>query len=73
MDIDASEIRYLGDLQRLEPRPGDVYVLTCERVMSADQAAQLRAQFKSVMGEQARVIVLSGGLQLGAVALPQEG
>lgn len=63
----ADEIRYLGDLQRLQPQPGDVYVLTIERDLTAAQTEHVRARWESVMGE-AKLLVLSGGMKLGVIA-----
>ncbi len=39
-----SEIRFLGDLQRLERKPGDVFVLMCEHALiCADGCVLCRA------------------------------
>jgi hypothetical protein len=35
------EVRFLGDLQRLQPQPGDVYVLSTEHVIDMATAARL--------------------------------
>ena len=38
----SSEIRYLGDVQRLQLEPGDVVVLTCEGVLTSDQLVAIQ-------------------------------
>ena len=69
MDQDLGEIRFLGDMVRLQPQPGDVYVLTSERLIAPAQAEQIRAQWRSVMGD-VPCLVLSGGLHVGVLAQP---
>ncbi|OUM00571.1 hypothetical protein [Variovorax sp. JS1663] len=65
------EIRFLGDLQRLQPKPGDVFVLTVDRSLSIEQCEHLRSYWKQVMGD-IKVLVLTEGLKLGCMAKPPE-
>lgn len=52
MSADASgEIRFLGDLQRLQPQPGDVFVLTVDAELSAKQIDMLKERWKTAVGE----------------------
>lgn len=60
------EIRFLGDLQRLQPQPGDVFVLTCTQALSADQCDHLTSYWKRVMGDT-KLLVLCDGLKLGCI------
>lgn len=57
------EIRFTGDLQRLRPEPGDVYVLTTQQRISSDMAARLRSHL-SIELNGAKVLVLGDGLTL---------
>lgn len=67
----APEIRYLGDMQRLQPQPGDVYVLFHERLLSIGQSTRLRDYFQAVV-PGSKVIVLDGGMKLGLIGTLQE-
>lgn len=66
----GQEIRFLGDLQRLDLRPGDRFVLTVPRQLSYEQRARLSTAFREEVG--APVLVLEEGIKLGVIgaALP---
>jgi hypothetical protein len=68
---DNSEIRFLGDMQRLEMKPGDVLVLTLEQSISADVAERLRAMVAGSLSG-AKVLVLADGIKLGAVGVESD-
>lgn len=68
-DEQQPEIRYLGDLQRMKPEPGDVFVLTLDGQASREAIASLRETLKAALGD-ATVLVLTGGMKLGCVAMP---
>jgi hypothetical protein len=51
------EIRFLGDLQRLQPKPGDVFVLQVPGRVSDDMADAIRQQWKQIMGEVPLLVV----------------
>ena len=63
-------MRFLGDMQRLQPQPGDVFVLTCEQRIDEAVAERIKAKLSSQLGG-ATVLVLGGGLKLGVVADPR--
>ncbi len=63
-------INFLGDLQRLEPGPGDVFVLQCEQKIDKDVAEAMSAYIGARLGG-AKVLVLGNGMKLGCVAMPQ--
>jgi hypothetical protein len=63
-------IRFLGDMQRLQPKPGDVFVLTCEQALDQDTAECIKNHLSAVLGG-AKVLVLDGGLKLGVVGQAQ--
>lgn len=69
---DQSQIRYLGDMQRLQPQPGDVFVLTCERPIDTATAERIKAQLSGQLGG-ATVLVLDGGLKLCVAAASSVG
>lgn len=66
---DEPAIRFLGDMQRLQPQPGDVFVLTCEQRLDQATAERIKAELSGVLGG-AKVLVLDSGLKLGAVSIP---
>ena len=62
------EIRFLGDLHRLELRPGDRFVLTMPRVVCQAQAEMINAQWEQYAGPDAPpLLILDGGARLGVV------
>lgn len=61
------QIRFVGDLQRLDVRHGDKFVLTCERSVDEDTLLRLRDALRDFLGEDAQVLILDSGLKLVAV------
>ena len=61
-------IRFVGDMQRLKVEPGDVYVVKYDFELSDDEAQLARRQLRAVLGEDAKVLVLSKGMTLGVMA-----
>lgn len=66
-EAEQLQIRYMGDMQRLQPQLGDVFVLTSERLINAATAERIKAELSRQLGG-ATVVVLDGGMKLGAVA-----
>lgn len=66
MDNDQIEIRYLGDLARIELKPGDVFVLSCEQRISSETAERVRAYWQRVMGD-VPLLIFDGGARLEVV------
>ena len=62
--IDA-DIRFVGNLARVEVRPGDVFVVQTDNFLSSEVAERIRTALSSDLG--APVIILQGGLKLGVV------
>lgn len=67
------------DVTRYHFEPGDVLVLTCEKDLTAAQAAHIRATLKESLRRAVRndieVVILAGGLKLevaNAARLPAE-
>jgi len=63
----APEIRYLGDLQRIELAPDDVLVLSVDQVLDDAVLVDLRKRLQCVVGEQRKCIVLTRGMKLGVL------
>lgn len=64
------QIRYLGDMQRLQPKPGDVFVLTCDQALDEETAARISTMMSANLNG-APVLVLGEGMKLGVVQQPQ--
>jgi hypothetical protein len=59
------EIRYLGDVQRLQLEPGDVVVLTYSGMLSEEARAYLAKYVSESLGRD--VLVLDSGVQIGVM------
>jgi hypothetical protein len=66
-----SEVRFVGDLSRVEVRPNDVFVLHCDQTLTIEMQIRIRAQLSEALGG-ANVLVLGDGMKLGVVG-PVEG
>lgn len=62
----SGEIRFLGDLQRVDRRPGDLFVLSVDQVLSMEQAARIRSEWKEIVGDE-RLLIVTRGYRLGLV------
>lgn len=62
------EVRFLGDVQRLTLQPGDVLVLKCANVLTVETTARLREHVQKIVGQECKVMVLSGGLEIGVLS-----
>lgn len=66
MSID--DITAVGELQRVEARPGDVFVLHVPKPMSREQAATfMELAWRPIMGD-APLLFVDGGARLGVVS-----
>ena len=65
--IDDREIRFLGDLQRLQLKPGEKLVLRTKERLSAETCERLSTNLRLMLGDDVPVIVLDGGLQMGVI------
>lgn len=68
----APAIRFVGDLQRLEIKPGDKFVLMCDGRISAEQADQLHEYWNGFAGDGVKLLVLESGAKLGVYSAPAE-
>jgi hypothetical protein len=71
-----NEIRFLGDLQRIERKPGDVFVLRVEQSISMQTHARLQEIWERVWTDTdvpiPKLLVLDSGMKIGVVALAQD-
>lgn len=61
------EIRYLGDLQRLQLKPGDRLVLTYAGHLSEANAELLKVQLERWAPPDVQVLVLAGDVKIGVI------
>lgn len=66
-DETVPDIRFLGDLARLELKPGDILVLTVESHIPEESKAQIRRWFKDEVPDH-KLVILDGGAKLEVVA-----
>jgi hypothetical protein len=64
---DIYSIRFLGDLQRLEVRPGDRFVLKTPDIISDDQHAKIQDAWNAFAGPGTPLLVIYPGFELGAI------
>jgi len=72
MPDDLSEkVEFLGSLSRLDLKPGDKFVLMCQRRISVEQANHIQRIWREFLGDQAdraQLLVLDDGAKLGAIS-----
>ncbi len=61
-----SEIKYLGELQRLDLKPNDVFVLSTSCKLTSEQLEKLNQYWRSLMPNN-KVIILSDNFKLGVI------
>ena len=68
----SGDIRFLGDLQRLELRPGDRFVLTIPRILSIEHVESIQSAWRRFMGGDAapELLLLDGGMKLDVIRGP---
>lgn len=65
---DDVKIDYLGELSRLDVKPGDRFVITYPGVMSTPMVEHLNRLWKRFVGEDGpQVLVLDQGMKIGAI------
>jgi hypothetical protein len=64
-------IRFLGNLKRLERKPGDVFVLMCSQLLTGEVRFHIQHEWHNAWeGQQGRVptlLILQEGMKLGVV------
>jgi hypothetical protein len=70
----TNEVRFLGSMERLTVGPNDVFVVSIDDHVSADTANRISGQISDALetltGMKPKVLVLSGGMKIGAVEMP---
>lgn len=67
------EIRYLGEVQRLEMKPGDVLVLKVDNFLTVDAKSHIRDVLKAAIGETgAKALILERGMEIGVLGSPDK-
>jgi len=64
--MEQDQIRYLGDVQRLTLKPGDVLVLSVEGAISMECAERIKSYMTDVLPDH-KVIVLGDGIKIGVL------
>ncbi|WP_273785628.1 hypothetical protein [Brucella intermedia] len=63
------QIKFLGNLSRLDTRPGDKFVLMTEGDVPHDMAMRITEEWKRFMGPDApKLMILSDGIKIGVVS-----
>lgn len=67
------EVRWLGDLQRLDIKPGDKFVLTMPGSLSEETVSRIQQVWREfVGGDEPKILVLSAGMKLGVFGDAQD-
>jgi hypothetical protein len=65
------EIRFLGEMQKLEWKPGDIGVIKYPHRLSLDAIDRIRADWERSMGslaESHRLLILTEGMEFGVIS-----
>lgn len=62
------QVRFLGDLQRLECQPGDKFVLMCPGAVSKEMQLDIQTIWREFMGNETKLLILPNGYSIGVVA-----
>jgi hypothetical protein len=65
---DDVHVRFVGDLQRLEVRSGDRYVLTVPERVSAEATVRIRKAWEQFAGNSP-LLILDGDMKVGAISM----
>ena len=58
-------IQWLGDLHRIDVRPGDVFVLKAQRRLTKEQRDMLREQWSAQMPADCKCLVIDEAMEIG--------
>lgn len=68
---DTHEVRFIGDMQRISPQPGDVFVITTDAHISQAQRHALMSAWAIAMPGH-KVLVMDGGMKIGVIGQQPE-
>lgn len=63
----TDEIRFIGDLDRLEIKPGDKFILTAPGPISAQGYAEIQRAWRDFVGgepDQFKLLILESGIKI---------
>jgi hypothetical protein len=60
------EVQYVGDVERVQFKPGDVIIVRCPDHLPVSVMEQMREHVSALFGG-AKVVVLTGGTTLGVI------
>lgn len=60
-------IRFVGDMERLQVKPGDVYVVTAPQLLGPEAVERVTRYVQDALRTDAKVVVMHGGLKLGVM------
>jgi hypothetical protein len=63
IDLSSKEINFIGDLQRLTIKPGDIFILQFEKILMQEQRIRAREILEKELHGH-KVIVLDAGAKL---------
>jgi len=66
-------IRFVGELQRLDVKPGDRFVISVPGPIPMEACERIRQQWKDFIGGDVPVLILSDGIKIGAISGEQTG
>lgn len=65
---DDVKIEFLGELSRLDVKPGDRFVITYPGVISHTMAQHMTKAWKDFVGDDGpKVLILDSGMKIGAI------
>lgn len=65
--MNDAEIKFLGDVQKLTVAPDDILVISCERMLSDAECADISSFIQQQLPNQ-MVWVLTGGVKVGVLS-----
>lgn len=64
----SGEITFLGELRRLDVKPGDRFVIMSDRPLPMSAVEHIQKAWNAFIGsDETKLLVLDGGLKIGAI------
>lgn len=64
----TGEVTFLGDLRRLDVKPGDRFVIMTDQRLTAEHYRKLQELWAGFIGSDGnKILVLDGGMKIGAI------
>lgn len=70
-----TDIKFVGELTRLDVKSGDRFVLTTEQYLTPTMVAKIRSAWAEFIGgdvEALRLLILDGGINLGVIGSTED-